>query len=580
MNLLPQTSSPRISPLRLLFLGLWILLLHWAYCGAWPRPADDFKNFIFYQGLGLIALASLLKFPRLVPIPSILKWLLAAYAGVAVISIFRGAASYEGVLELSRLFLWAIGTYALVQLNEKQWCVLLTLSTVSAALIAVLSLFELHGYSLWQRIVHLLPPSMNPIGHFSYYGTFMAAHVPMAVYLLSESKSVSRKILWGIALLLTLAGLWISGTRSSMVGLAGAGFVSTILLIKTRSVSWKKMLGLFTLLLLILVVLHKINPQSSRGENTAERWSKVLTLIKNPSIATLDSVSSGRGYPWIASFRMFQARPLLGWGLGGYRFSYPEFDFQYDLHPESSIKIWFMHPHNEILDQLTELGLLGAILFFLFWGSLYFKGYQSLCSDQTTEAEKKRILLGLAGITISLGSWMLDTNYQMPLSRLTTAISVAILLGAFSKSELASCLVSPLVKGGLRGILFFLILISQILLAGYDAGLYAVARADRATSHDEKMYWSTKAFQCSPGAFEALFTYAVTQLNEGDPQKAERGIQFLYDQFPRSPLVLYHTARQRLLSGRREEAIPLLEHSIQNDAHFEGAKNLLCTLQD
>ena len=122
--------------------------------------------------------------------------------------------------------------------------------------------------------------------------------------------------------------------------------------------------------------------------------SNHLTSVTN--IQT-DASNLERVNRWVCAVRMFEDRPILGYGPGTYQFEYNKFQTTEFKTHISSNKGEKGNAHSEYLTYLSEKGLLGGIIFLLIvFGAIYFgmKNHE-LLKDPLLRLLNLGVLLGL-----------------------------------------------------------------------------------------------------------------------------------------------------------------------------------------
>ncbi|QQR79662.1 MAG: O-antigen ligase family protein [Deltaproteobacteria bacterium] len=400
------------KPLKFIFLFWWIAL-QWVYSSQFPSPEEDMKGLLFYGGACVFFL---IFFQKKKPVISSLTVLLMAYLLMACLSLNSGIAWYDGWIEIGRLILWMVAAVLFVQISEAYIERLLNVSIISSSLIALGTLLEASGIATWKHLPIVLT-NMTPIGHVSYYGLFMAGSFLIALSVYFNSQNYHRQILGALASALTFAALWHTGTRSNLVGLLMGLLVAGGLILKFKKFSKTHFIKLFLILGLVFLSVQ-LSPTPYRGVRTTARFQAMTQVLEKQDAVTLDGASSQRWRLGKKSWEMIREKPFLGWGVDSYRFVYPEFAHGMDY----TINSWIMHPHNEIFHQWATVGLFGLILFVFFWSYLCFNSYQKLKKLNSATQDFSKIILGLSGVVLMLGSWQFDTNYQQPLSRAFMAL--------------------------------------------------------------------------------------------------------------------------------------------------------------
>lgn len=548
---------------------LWWLALYWTYSSAWPRPFDDWKNVLFYTGAGYCCLYQLWQCRAELNLRiNALTVCVATYALTLVLSLFgEHTPAYEGLLEIARLLLWGGCVWSLSRLPATQWRWIARLAVVSAALIAVCTWVQLRGFRIWP----FSNVFMAPIGHVSYYGDCMALHVPLALWLAVTSRRRWAMLLWGVAAGLIALGLWLAAARASIVGFGAGLLCALVWLRRARLLSWRQLLWVPAGAVALTVTLFLVQPASIRGESALQRLRQVAALRDWSDIET---ATSGRWHGYVTTWRMMAERPVAGWGVGSFRFIYPEYDYRNagtNLH-HNTATAWYMHPHNELLHQGMELGWVGLACFLVFWGLLYAHGIRVL-SGPRDPATAWCIILAFTGLTIALVSWQFSTSFLFPLSRLLTAFYGALL---WQHARSTAWIRMPMRRSA--WVLGSVVVAATLFLGAYHGALYALVRSARTSVPMEKIQLQQLAHTLAPGAFEPLYVYAITALQHGAPEEARKLIDRAYAAYPFVPVVLFQTARQRLRMGDPEAVRMLLQHALANDPNFGAARKLLDSL--
>ena len=149
----------------------------------------------------------------------------------------------------------------------------------------------------------------------------------------------ARKLYTSLAIL-TAGGIVASTARTAWVG-AGAGVLVAAAFIGRRSL-----------------------PLIAGGT-----VASLLTMLVSPgfrgrvlSVATLQELPRAR--LWLTSLRMSADRLLLGGGAGCFRPLFPEYRLP-GRYPSTA------HPHNDFLNQLVEIGVIGALVWIAIWVRVY-----------------------------------------------------------------------------------------------------------------------------------------------------------------------------------------------------------------
>ena len=207
----------------------------------------------------------------------------------------------------------------------------------------VLAFFALAQKALWNGKLYWLreiSDKGNPFGPFvnkNHFAGWMAMVAPLSFSVLLLSRSHDRRLLYGFFALVMSVALFFSLSRSGILSfLAGALTLGCITFWITPSK--KRLLPVFAFLAALLACL--------------------LYLGANPIIqrfAQADLTQNERFKVWQASIIAFRDFPVFGSGLGTYQYLFPAYK-------PLGIRMFYQHAHNDYVEMLVELGLLGVSL--------------------------------------------------------------------------------------------------------------------------------------------------------------------------------------------------------------------------
>jgi len=219
------------------------------------------------------------------------------------------------------------------------------------ALLAVSALITLSGISgALGGPTLTLDPSLPArasatLGNPIFFASFLIFPFFLALFFVSQSKSLAAKWMYGILAFLQLIGIFQSGTRGAVVGLAIGVFLAAIVFIvlskgKIRRYGGAGILA-FAVVVVMLFTFHDKLPQGT----TIRR---VFNLR--------DSNTNSRFIQWQIALQGVKDYPVLGTGPENY---YIVGNKYYDNELYKFDRSWFDKPHNYILEILTTTGVLG-----------------------------------------------------------------------------------------------------------------------------------------------------------------------------------------------------------------------------
>ena len=300
------------------------------------------------------------------------NWLLGAFAlfiVVVAIADMQGAypfksfwSNYErmdGWITQIHLFLYFVVAYCTLN-TEKLWRTLLQYMVGISVAVAVYGFLQLIGaVHVGQGGKGLEARIDVSFGNPIYLAAYMLFHIFIAAYLwigaMAEGRRENRtwtSVLYGGAIVLDTIVLFFTGTRGTILGLAG-GAVIAALLYAFLSIGSGRAKKIATGVILAIVIgtgaiyLGRDTPLV-KGVGFLQRLSTISF-----SDATIKSRFLNMGMAW----KGVMERPLFGWGQENYALV---FDKYYDPRMYAQEQ-WFDRVHNIIFDWLIAAGFVGLL---------------------------------------------------------------------------------------------------------------------------------------------------------------------------------------------------------------------------
>ena len=249
----------------------------------------------------------------------------------------------------------------------------------------------------------LLTPGSFDYGDRSISSSIMKAELPISV---------------SLCLVLMLTSLLLSLSRAGVViglVLIAGQIVLTVFLVSKRIFREKLFIAGFLFMAAIMSV------------GIFSDWHK---LEQRFSSFPMDSLNTDiRFIVYKDTLRMSHDHLLFGVGLGGYQYSFPQYN-------TVELQGVFKHAHNDYLEILSELGWAGLIIFFLFMGFIIniiytiFPPNKRFLKNNRQLSNRCRLLpIGLAFsmVAILLHSFF-DFNIQIPANALLLFVIIGLIL--------------------------------------------------------------------------------------------------------------------------------------------------------
>lgn len=212
----------------------------------------------------------------------------------------------------------------------------------------------------------------NPI----YLGGFCAQLALIAGYL----AYIHRKdlIMWWylFAVAVNSIALYLSGTRSALVGLFGALGLVGIYAGTRLWVAGKKKFVVSSAIAIVVVVgtLFALPRYVPALEGT------MLDRVTNIGDA-LSTTGSTRLIAWKIAIKGFMERPVFGWGPENFFFVFNKYyDPKSLLH--GSYETWFDHAHNAVFDVLVTQGFVGFVVYLFQYAVIIWMCHKTRGSDE------------------------------------------------------------------------------------------------------------------------------------------------------------------------------------------------------
>lgn len=259
----------------------------------------------------------------------------------------------------------------------------------------------------WRRYL----PLFTHIRHFGYY---VLAGLLLAQLWGADEHARSATVIITVPILAILWGalIW-TGGRGAFVA-AMIGLVATMALAPGRR--WV-MAGINTVAIsvgsVIAVIMSAGRPELG--------WHRILSRVGGD---VAGGFATGRLNFWSLAFENFAANPIFGLGPDAYRYMQP--------------KIFGSHPHNVVLQFLTDYGVIGASMFGLM-AVILLASILRRASDRRGDIRPERVV-ALSVLIAFLANSLLDGNlyHALPLMIVGATVAVGLLPESFSRVNGAS----------------------------------------------------------------------------------------------------------------------------------------------
>jgi O-antigen ligase len=296
---------------------------------------------------------------------------------------------------LSRIWFLTSCYFICTELFKKQKAIIyhLLFYSVALAIVAIITTIKHSAYAFDEKIADwIVSPFYND---HTAYGAALAMYIPVMVGLLfMKNISFYLKVLCFVLLSIFLASIIISYARAGWLSLAVsiAVLFTLVLKIKFRTLLFSLIAGIVLFLSFQTEVLMVL------GRNNTDSDGDFMANIESMTNISTDVSNVERLNRWSCALKMFEEKPVFGYGPGTYQFLYAPFQ-------KSSMKTVIStnfgdkgNAHSEYLGPLCEQGLIGALIVFALVLAVMFLGYRLVYTvkDKSVKILCITLLMGLS----------------------------------------------------------------------------------------------------------------------------------------------------------------------------------------
>lgn len=384
-------ALPKVTFLRLLVLGLigtWGLKIIYTRKLEFRRSPLDLPILFFFLLL-------------------ILSTIFSLNPSISLLGRFK---RHEGLFTwISYLFLFFATTNFI--LRSKQTRRLLTTLVLVSVPISIYGIFQHFGWDFLSYAEAVdITRSFSTLGNPVFFGTYLTLVIPLALSLLFQKGTLSRKFLWGGIGALALLSLVYTYGRGAWLGALGALIIFGVFLPKEElRKRWKGktiLILIGVVIIIILIFLGALIPAPiPTGKLLLERASSVVNWQKGTAATRLEM--------WKSTLGIIGERPFLGWGLENFTDIFPKYR---SLKLERLEGEWSIvdRPHNETLYIASSLGILGLLTYL---SLIFIFLFQSLKYLRKTNNSESRVFL--SGCIAAIVGYLIQAQFAISVVEVT-----------------------------------------------------------------------------------------------------------------------------------------------------------------
>jgi len=322
--------------------------------------------------------------------------------GLLIVSqlIFRGTAYPHDTVSVALLYVayamlcFLAGQTLLRGAQARSLTLIFSVYGAALAGFALLQAISSNGKLYWIRQPRMGGWIYGPYVNHNHYAGLMEMLVPIPL-VLSLTRLAPAKVreAAAAAAAVMVGTIFLSGSRGGMLAIVAEIVILAALLVKQKR-GLRTAIGIGVFMAIVIGLLVWIGgPELSKrlataGPGHTELSSDIRTYINRDG------------------FRMFLKKPVFGWGLGTFPIVYPQFRTFYS-------NFFVNEAHNDYLQLLVEMGLLGFATMVWFLVTLYTRGVKKIgnWTGEISGAMTLACLLGISGILVHSA---VDFNLQIP----------------------------------------------------------------------------------------------------------------------------------------------------------------------
>ena len=238
--------------------------------------------------------------------------------------------------------------------------------------------------------------------------------LPILFYFLEKQKSPLIKFFFSVILFFVIFIVSVLGTRGAFIGIGISALILIYyLLISNHTLRFKIKQLCWTFLPILMAILLNLNYLNKKDND-------IITRASTISFSTEDGSINQRLRYYKHCLTQFYETPFTGVGIGNWKL----YSIDYDKKDINGFIVPY-HAHNDFLQILAELGIVGLI----FYLSFLFYSTKSLLKGKLIENNLNIFLIG------SVLIYLLDSSLNFPISRPISQLFLIALLTIISANE-------------------------------------------------------------------------------------------------------------------------------------------------
>ena len=296
------------------------------------------------------------RFETSIPKPLII---FLAFIGISFISYFWSDSTFQEVFKYIKRYWYFFPAFIIYKYIKKAY-----IEYAISTFLLGMFVSEMISFSIY---FHIISPfglanatTLSPFMQHTMYSIFLAA---TSIFLLGRflyEKNIKYQIVYFLFFLSVAVNLFINTGRTGQIAFFGALIILFIYKYKLRI---KSVFLSILAIIFILFAAYNFSPNFKNRMNQTEQ--SVNKMLKKDDYSTSLGI---RAAFWIITKEMFLDSPILGVGTANH-LSKMKITIEEKL-PHLKINKGYLHFHNQYLEVLVQLGIIGLFIFLLFLYSI------------------------------------------------------------------------------------------------------------------------------------------------------------------------------------------------------------------
>lgn len=229
------------------------------------------------------------------------------------------------------------------------------------------SIYNLYTWGFEEKAAHwVMTPFFND---HTAYGAILAMFVPIFTgFIFYKNYNRTLKLLSAIVLVILIIALILSVSRAAWISIVAAIGVFGLVYFRVNF-KW-----VFTAFVIVIALFFSFENEivNKLAKNKQDSSADLAEHLQSISNITSDASNLERLNRWQAAFRMFNERPIVGWGPGTYQFVYAPFQNSQEKTIISTNVGNRGNAHSEYIGPLCEQGIMGLLIIIFILSTIFY----------------------------------------------------------------------------------------------------------------------------------------------------------------------------------------------------------------